>query len=72
MNGETDPDLDIASSYTNFGKSLVSVAAPGGDFDFFDLPGWDFDMVLSTSRESLLFRQQVPAWLRRMYRVLLP
>lgn len=53
------------ASYTNFGNSLVSVAAPGGDFR---LPGtalcaiprtvgppvvtqcWVFDMVISTSR----------------------
>jgi lantibiotic leader peptide-processing serine protease len=48
------------ASYTNYGNSLVNVAAPGGDFQ---LPGtapctyggittqcWVFDMVLSTAR----------------------
>ncbi|HVE48768.1 MAG TPA: S8 family serine peptidase [Casimicrobiaceae bacterium] len=62
-NGATD--FREPSSYTNFGNSLVTVAAPGGDFR---LPGnavcsiprtvgtpvvnfcWVFDMVISTSR----------------------
>jgi subtilisin family serine protease len=48
INGVPDPDLDIPASYTDFGKSLVDVAAPGGDFDFYDLTGWQYDMVLST------------------------
>ena len=42
------PDLDIPSSYTDFGKSLVDIAAPGGDYDFYDSPNWHWDMVLST------------------------
>lgn len=56
------------ASYTNFGNSIINVAAPGGDFT---LPGdanctmpivggtitrpcWVFDLVLSTSRGSTL------------------
>jgi subtilisin family serine protease len=50
-------NLDRAASYTNFGQSVVDVAAPGGDFVY---PGnescavglittqcWVFDMVIS-------------------------
>ncbi len=39
--------LDIPASYTNYGKSLIALAAPGGDFDY---PGstYVFDMVLSS------------------------
>ncbi|CAN5426482.1 hypothetical protein BH10BAC3_BH10BAC3_26420 [soil metagenome] len=39
-------DLDIPSSYTNYGSSTINFAAPGGDFDH---PGdlWFYDMVLS-------------------------
>jgi lantibiotic leader peptide-processing serine protease len=38
---------DTPASYTNFGRSLVDVAAPGGDFRRFDDdPDWFFDMVL--------------------------
>ncbi|MGQ1784228.1 MULTISPECIES: S8 family peptidase [unclassified Saccharicrinis] len=41
----TDPD--IPASYTNYGQSLIDLAAPGGDFDY---PGdyWWYDMVFST------------------------
>ena len=53
--GLPDPDFndfDIPSSYTNYGRSLISVAAPGGDFDFKPLLGYNFDMVLSASSQS--------------------
>ena len=49
------------SSYSNFGNSLVTVAAPGGDFAYpgnenctvlVTRPCWVFDMVLSTVRGS--------------------
>lgn len=55
------------ASYTNFGNSLVNVAAPGGDFVLpgtalcsipavpagsVSAPCWVFDMVISTSRGS--------------------
>lgn len=42
------PVLDIPSSYTDFGKSLVDIAAPGGDFDYSPKPFYYYDMVLST------------------------
>lgn len=53
------------SSYTNYGNSVIQVAAPGGDFAYpgnelcvkpripagvVAIPCWAFDMVLSTSR----------------------
>jgi subtilisin family serine protease len=53
------------ASYTNYGTSVVNVAAPGGDFAYpgnesctlpinpsgtLTIPCWAFDMVLSTSR----------------------
>lgn len=39
-------DLDIPTSYTNYGSSTINFAAPGGDFDH---PGdlYFYDMVLS-------------------------
>jgi subtilisin family serine protease len=40
-------DLDIPASYTDYGKSLVEIAGPGGDFDF-PGPYYVYDMVLST------------------------
>jgi subtilisin family serine protease len=47
---------DTPASYTNYGQSLVDVAAPGGDHRRFPEGDWDLDMVLSTcSRFSLLF-----------------
>jgi len=45
---DIDPLLDVPSSYTDYGKSFIEVAAPGGDFDFYELPYWYYDMVLST------------------------
>ncbi len=46
------------ASYTNYGNSLVTLAAPGGDFAYpgneicpsVGVPCWALDMVLSTSR----------------------
>lgn len=46
---DIDPLFDVPSSYTDYGKSFIEVAAPGGDFDFYDSPNWEYDMVLSTS-----------------------
>ncbi len=40
--------LDYLASYSNTGKSLVSLAAPGGDYLFYPQTGWQYDMVLST------------------------
>lgn len=44
-------DLDIPTSYTNYGSSTINFAAPGGDFDS-PSPYWYYDMVLSTSGPS--------------------
>ncbi|WP_282055209.1 S8 family peptidase [Maribacter luteus] len=40
-------DLDVPASYTDYGKSHVTVSAPGGDFDS-PSSFWYYDMVLST------------------------
>jgi subtilisin family serine protease len=41
-------DFDRAASYTNFGKSLVDFAAPGGDFTLYpNDPYWHYDMVMA-------------------------
>jgi subtilisin family serine protease len=54
-------NLDVQASYTNFGQSVIALAAPGGDFDFpptfpctvattggpVTVPVWVFDMVFS-------------------------
>ncbi|MBN1414545.1 MAG: S8 family serine peptidase [Bacteroidales bacterium] len=42
----TNPLFDIIASYSDYGKSLVDLAAPGGDFDCD--AGYPFDMILST------------------------
>ncbi len=38
-------DFDRPASYTNYGQSVVNVAAPGGDFVY--APAYPYDMVLS-------------------------
>lgn len=38
-------DFDRPASYTNYGQSVVNVAAPGGDFAY--APAYPYDMVLS-------------------------
>lgn len=43
------PNLDIPASYTNYGRSLIDLAAPGGDSDFYPSAGFQYDMVLSSS-----------------------
>ncbi len=61
MNWASNPpeaDLDRPASYTNYGKSVISFAAPGGDFAYpgnelcfgpvVVVPCWIFDMVFST------------------------
>lgn len=40
-------NLDLPASYTNYGQSLIDIAAPGGDFDFAGNYWW-YDMVFST------------------------
>jgi subtilisin family serine protease len=55
VNHIEDVNFDIPASYTSYGKSLVDLAAPGGDFDFAGQPGYQYDMVLSASSESFYF-----------------
>jgi subtilisin family serine protease len=48
-------DFDRAASYTNYGQSVVNVAAPGGDdtrYPDMEPPEWYKDMVLSPSFRS--------------------
>ena len=40
-------NFDRHASYSNFGLSVVNVAAPGGDFTLFPAPNYFLDMVLS-------------------------
>ena len=42
-----DTDLDVPSSFTDYGRSHVTVSAPGGDFDS-PIALWYYDMVFST------------------------
>ncbi|MUP47027.1 peptidase S8 [Gramella sp. BOM4] len=45
-----NPNFDIPASYTNYGVSLVDIAAPGGDFDVRYSNGniYPFDLIWST------------------------
>ncbi len=43
-----DSYLDYPASYTNVGRSLVDIAAPGGDYKIYDYSFWWEDMILST------------------------
>ena len=52
VNSTPDVNFDIPASYTNYGKSLVDLAAPGGDFDFYPWNFYYYDMVLSTISEG--------------------
>jgi subtilisin family serine protease len=45
-------DFDRAASYTNYGQSVVNVAAPGGDDTLYPAAGWYLDMVLSPSYQD--------------------
>lgn len=40
-------NFDRLASYSNYGQSVVNVAAPGGDFALYPAPGYVLDMVLS-------------------------
>ena len=42
---QTNPVFDLPASYTDYGRSLIDLAAPGGDFDC-DARG--YDMILSS------------------------
>jgi len=50
MTGVLNPNLDIPASYTDYGMSLVDIAAPGGDDEFYFLnkEKGKYDKVLST------------------------
>jgi subtilisin family serine protease len=48
INGITDAFMDYPASYTDFGRSLVDLAAPGGDDQAYSLYNWHWDYVLST------------------------
>ena len=45
-------NFDRFASYSNYGVSVVNVAAPGGDLV---TGGWTYDMVLSTSKGAYYF-----------------
>ena len=42
--GQQNPFLDYPASYTDYGRSLIDIAAPGGDFDCDT-----YDMILSSA-----------------------
>lgn len=48
-------NADTPASYTNFGHSLVDVAAPGGDFRRFPVGDWFLDLVLSPCSSFSIF-----------------
>ena len=48
-------NLDVIASYSNTGRSLIDIAAPGGDFDLYPDPAYVRDMVLSTSSQSFFW-----------------
>jgi subtilisin family serine protease len=41
-------NFDNPASYTNYGTSVIDVAAPGGDFQLYPEDNWWLDMVIST------------------------
>ena len=41
-------NFDNPASYTNYGTSVIDVAAPGGDFQLYPQPDWWLDKVIST------------------------
>jgi len=55
----TGPDglgnFDEFASYSNYGNSLVWVAAPGGDFRNYPSYGWWYDMILSTTIDGWMW-----------------
>jgi subtilisin family serine protease len=44
-------NFDIPASYTTYGKSLIDIAAPGGDIDVYP----PFDMILSSGNNNSLY-----------------
>jgi subtilisin family serine protease len=47
--------FDRPASYTNYGQSVVNVAAPGGDFTLYPQPWYVYDMVLSPGNATSYF-----------------
>jgi subtilisin family serine protease len=48
-------NFDELASYSNYGKSAIWVAAPGGDFQNHPTSGWWYDMVLSTTIDGWMW-----------------
>jgi lantibiotic leader peptide-processing serine protease len=48
-------DFDHLASYSNYGKSVIFLAAPGGDFRNFPHQGWWYDMVFSTTIDGWMW-----------------
>ena len=48
-------DFDTPAFYTNYGTSVIDVAAPGGNIDLSFPPNWWIDMVLSTHPMGWIF-----------------
>ncbi len=42
-------NFDNFASYSNYGSSSITLAAPGGDFTLYPAPDWHLDMVFSTT-----------------------
>jgi subtilisin family serine protease len=52
VNGITDSNFDIPAHYTTYGRSIIDLAAPGGDYDYYFLgepENWWYDGVLTTT-----------------------
>lgn len=45
-------NFDRPASYTNYGQSVINVAAPGGDSALYPNPGYYYDMVVSPAGRS--------------------
>lgn len=48
----TQTNLDVPASYSNFGTPDVDFSAPGGDGKLYPTPGYHYDMVLSLGNQS--------------------
>ena len=45
---QSEPNFDLPASYTDYGRSYIEIAAPGGDFTCEDDATWFYDMVVSS------------------------
>jgi subtilisin family serine protease len=45
-------NFDRPASYTNYGQSVINVAAPGGDFALYPNPNYVYDMIVSPAGRS--------------------